>query len=327
MEKNIYFGGIILISLFFCQCKQSSNHSSGQISIVSPSDNFITSEKVALGRKLFFDNRLSINNEVSCATCHSPELAFTDGKVVSVGVKGRATERNSPTILNSGLLPKVMFDAHLPTLEQQVIVPIQEHVEMDMNMIDLIEKLRVVDEYEEAAKNIFNREFDAWVLTRAIAAYERTLISSNTPFDQYYYQKDKHALTESQKSGWKLFSDKLYCTQCHSAPNFTNFEAINNGLYEDFGEDKGRFRIFNDSADIGKFKVPSLRNIALTAPYMHDGSINSLDEVIDHYAVGGNTHVNKDKRIIPFSISKKERMDLKNFLISLTDTSYMIDYR
>ena len=327
MNNLLKIGGIVLISLFLYQCKQSQSQGTGKLEVISPADNPMTPEKIALGRKLFFDKRLSVNNEVSCASCHLPELAFTDNKKVSEGVEGRKTQRNSPSVLNAGMLPTAMFDAHLPTLEQQVIVPIQEHVEMDMNMINLIEKLRAVEEYQSAAKSIFNREFDAWVLTRAISAYERSLVSTNSPFDQFYYSKKKNAISDSQKRGWKLFSEKLYCLECHPAPQFTTHLPINNGLYADFGEDKGRFRIHNDSTDIGKFKVPLLRNIELTGPYMHDGSMSSLYDVINHYASGGKEHVNKDSRITPFVLTSDEKEDLFNFLISLTDTSYMVDYR
>ncbi|MCH2230384.1 MAG: cytochrome-c peroxidase [Crocinitomicaceae bacterium] len=327
MKNNIYIGGILMISLFLFQCKQTSNTGFGKVEVISPDDNQISPKKVSLGKKLFFDNRLSVNNEVSCASCHLPELAFTDGKIVSEGVEGRKTERNSPSLLNAGFLPTVMFDAHLPNLEQQVIVPIQEHVEMDMNMVDLIEKLRLIDEYQSAAKEIFNREFDAYVLTRAISAFERTLISMNSPFDQYFYEGNETAINESQKRGWKLFSEKLYCTQCHPAPHFTTYQAINNGLYADYSADEGRFRIHHDSTDIGKFKVPSLRNIEITAPYMHDGSFKSLKQVIKHYQVGGNQHINKDNRIVPFDITEQQEIDLLNFLVSLTDTSYMTEYR
>ena len=327
MRNYLYIGGIILISLFLFQCKQPSISEVAKVEVVSPDNNQITPEKVALGKELFFDKRLSINNEVSCASCHLPELAFTDGKVVSEGVEGRTTQRNSPSILNAGLLPTIMFDAHLPTLEQQVIVPIQEHVEMDMNMVDLIEKLRAIDEYQAAAKSVFNREFDAFVLTRAISAFERTLVSMNSPFDQYYYDGKDDAISKSQKRGWKIFSEDLYCIQCHPAPQFTTHQAINNGLYEDYKLDEGRFRIHHDSTDIGKFKVPSLRNIELTGPYMHDGSFSTLNQVINHYKAGGKSHVNKDIRIVPFSLTIKEEEDLVNFLISLTDTSYMSEYR
>ena len=284
MIQKYLIGGVILVLFFLYQCNYSK---SGEVRVFSPIespiDNPITKEKVALGRKLFFDKRLSSDNSISCASCHIPALAFTDGKPVSNGVGGLKTQRNSPSILNASYLPTVMFDAHIPTLEQQVIIPIQEHVEMNMSMKDLITRLRSIPEYQEAALDIFGRKFDAWVLTRSISAYERTLISDNSPFDQFYYQGNKKAVSAEVKRGWKLFSEELYCTSCHPAPHFTTHEPLNNGLYANFGEDKGRFRIFNDSTDIGKFKVPSLRNISLTAPYMHDGSIKRIEDVLEHY--------------------------------------------
>lgn len=323
----ILFGGIGLISLFLTDCKSSGSSVSAYPTLSYPSDNPSTQEKIELGRKLFFDTRLSKNNEISCASCHLPEFAFTDRLAVAQGVQGRKTERNSPSLLNAGYLPTVMFDAHLETLEKQVIVPIQEHTEMDMNMKELLEKLRSIPEYQQAAKAIFNRDFDAWVLTRSISSFERSLISLNSKFDRFYYQKDKSAMNASEVRGWKLFSEKLNCTECHAPPMFTNYEALNNGLYSDFGTDKGRFRIHNDSTDIGKFKVPSLRNIELTYPYMHDGSFGTLNEVIHHYAKGGNPHKNKDDRIVPFSISSNEQEDLIHFLNALTDTSYLKDFR
>jgi len=290
--------------------------------IPTPSDNPITDEKVELGRKLFFDKRLSVNNTVACATCHVPEYAFTDRLQVSRGIEGRETERNSPSILNSAFLKTVMFDAHLPSLEMQVIVPIQEHTEMGNNMKELIQKLRAIPEYQNAAKKIFNRDFDAYVLTRSISAFERILISMNSRFDQYK-NGNTSKLSADEKAGWKIFSEKLYCIQCHPAPYFTTFEAANNGLYKEYGKDKGRFRIFLDSNDIGKFKIPSLRNIQLTYPYMHDGSIKSIDDVIDHYLKGGAKHSLQSTIIQPFELTSKEREQLKAFLYSLTDTSYM----
>jgi cytochrome c peroxidase len=209
----------------------------------------------------------------------------------------------------------------------QVIVPIQEHVEMDMKMGDLMKRIGGDAYYKEAAKKIFNRDFDAYVLTRSIAAFERSLISRSSRFDKFYYGENKSALTSQEKKGWKLFSEKLYCTKCHPAPFFTNFQAESNGLYEDYGNDKGRFRINHDSTDIGLFKVPSLRNIELTYPYMHDGSMLNLDQVIDHYSKGGEKFWNKSKQVVSFTISNEEREDLKAFLRSLTDTSYMKNFR
>jgi cytochrome c peroxidase len=309
------------------ECKSSSGSVSLYPTIEHPADNPSSEAKIELGRKLFFDTRLSKGDAIACVSCHRPDFAFTDRIPLSQGVEGRHTERNSPSVLNAGYLPTVMFDAHIETLEKQAIVPIQEHVEMDMDMKTLLNKLRAIPEYSEAAREIFDRDFDAWVLTRSISAFQRSLISLNSRFDQYYYQNEKSALTDSEKRGWKLFSKELYCTECHAPPMFTNYEPINNGLYSDYGKDKGRFRIHNDSTDIGKFKVPSLRNIDLTHPYMHDGSVRTLEDVIAHYSKGGNPHKNKDERIVPFSISDDEQTDLIHFFEALTDTSYMKDFR
>lgn len=323
---NFLLIGAVVLPLFLYQCKTNNGSIISMGEVVSPIDNLMTPEKIELGRKLFFDKRLSIDESISCATCHVPEFAFTDRKSVSEGVYGRKTQRNSPSLLNVGYLKTFMFDAHLTTLEMQVIVPIQEHEEMDMKMLDLLKKLKLVPEYQKAAKQIFNRDFDAYVLTRSISAFERSLLSQNSRFDSYYSGKNKNALSKNEIAGWKLFSEKLYCTKCHSAPYFTNFQAENNGLYLNYGEDKGRFRIFNDSMDIGKFKVPSLRNIELTYPYMHDGSYNTIDQIIDHYQEGGKKHVLQNSIIHPFKLSKIQRKQLKEFLFSLTDTSYMVNF-
>lgn len=292
------------------------------IFVPAPQDNPTTPEKAELGRKLFFDKRLSLNGTVACATCHDPKKAFSDQLKTSIGINGERTERNAPSVLNSGFLKTVMFDAHLKTLELQVIVPLQEPTEMGHNMKKLIPQLRAIPEYQEAAQQIFKRDFDAYVLTRAISAFQRTLVSMNSRFDQYQ-AGNKKALDKDARAGWKLFSEKLYCIQCHPAPYFTTFEAANNGLYLDFGKDKGRFRINLDSADIGKFKIPSLRNIELTFPYMHDGSMETLEKVIAHYSQGGKKHPLQSSTIIPFEISAIEQKQLVSFLKSLTDTSYL----
>lgn len=317
---------MLMVSLFSVKCKSNKAMIQEFGNLNTPDDNPITDAKVELGRKLFFDKRLSLDNTVSCATCHIPAFGFTDRKKVSDGVLGRKTVRNSPSLLNAGYLPTVMFDAHLTSLEMQVIVPIQEHVEMGMKMSEVIERLKAVPEYQMAARDIFNRDFDPWVLTRCISAFERTLLSVNSRFDQYYYGKNSKAMTNDEIKGWKLFSEKLYCTSCHPAPYFTTFKAENNGLYKDFGKDEGRFRIHHDSVDIGKFKVPSLRNIELTFPYMHDGSKNSIEEIISHYEKGGMNHWNQNQIITPFKLSTKEKNQLKAFLFALTDTSFMLNF-
>lgn len=313
-----------LICLGTARCNVSRNISLQPLGTMPhPEDNEMTAEKIALGKEFFFDKRLSLDETISCAVCHKPRLAFTDGLKVSDGIMGRKSNRNSPTLLNAAYLPRIMFDGELTTLEMQSIVPIQEHNEMGMDMKELIKRLKAVPEYQEAAKKVFNRDMDVWVLTRSLAAYQRSLMSDNSPFDRYYYGKQSMAISPSAKRGWKLFSEKLYCTSCHPAPHFTTYKAENNGLYADYGADNGRFRITGDSSDMGKFKVPSLRNIWITDPYMHDGSMEYLEDVIDHYKKGGSKHINQHPVIRSFDLTPREKKDLVNFLYSLTDMSFM----
>lgn len=315
---------LTIIAFVFTKCNLSRNISLNPLGeAVYPVDNKKDTAKIALGKEFFFDKRLSLDESVSCAVCHKPGLAFTDGLKVSDGIMGRKSNRNSPTLLNAAYLPKLMFDGELTTLEMQSIVPIQEHNEMGMDMKQLIQRLKSVPEYQAAARRVFNRDMDVWVLTRSLAAYQRSLVSDNSPFDQYYYGKKNTAISASAKRGWKLFSEKLYCTSCHPAPHFTTYKVESNGLYADYGADNGRFRINGDSTEMGKFKVPTLRNIQITDPYMHDGSMESLSEVLDHYSKGGNRHVNQHPVIKPFSLTKREKKDLINFLYSLTDMSFM----
>lgn len=315
---------LLLISGFVAlRCGQTQDLNA-TVLVPAPSDNPQNAEKIALGRKLFFDKRLSLDGSISCASCHDPQKAFSDQRSKSIGINGQLSERNAPSILNAAFLKTAMFDAHLATLELQAIVPIQEPVEMGHNMKILIKQLRQIPEYQAAAQAIFGRDFDAWVLTRSLAAFERSLLSMNAPFDQYM-AGNKKAMSKDQLAGWRIFSDELYCTKCHPAPYFTTYEAANNGLYASYEgkTDQGRFRIHHDSSDIGKFKIPSLRNLPLTYPYMHDGSINSLEAALEHYQKGGAGHPLQDPRILSFELSTKEKAQLLAFFNALVDTSYL----
>ena len=319
---------LLVVPLLFlaATCKHTAASEFVLGAIPFPEDNPMSIEKIELGRKLFFDKRLSSDNSISCASCHVPEKAFTDGKELSTGVNGGITMRNAPSILNAAYLKTIMFDGELKTLEMQVIVPIQEHVEMNENMKDLIKELRLIPEYQQAARTIFNRDFDPWVLTRSIAAFERSLISQNSAFDRFW-KGDQTALTAEQKKGWKVFNKELYCTKCHPAPDFTTYAVANNGLYLDYGNDNGRFRITNNESDKGKFKIPSLRNITLTGPYMHDGKMLTLKDVIKHYEMGGKGHLNQSKIIHSFHLSNDKKAALEAFLTTLVDTSYLESFR
>lgn len=311
---------VFILCILFVQCQNSET---GEFSpfpkMNHPKDNPSSEDKIALGKKLFFDKRLSLNNEIACATCHVSGLALTDGRQLGQGVEGRIAFRNTPTLFNIGYSSAFMFDAEIASLEEQILVPILDHDEMGASMPVVINKLRNVPEYQAAAQKIFKRDFDAWVLTRSIAAFERTLISDNSAFDRFYCQNEKDAISESAKRGWKLFSGQLNCVQCHSVPYFTDYKVHNNGRTTLASNDLGRFRINNDSTEIGFFKTPSLRNISITAPYMHDGSIETLDDVLKYYAKGGGRGINQEDKIKSFSISQDQIVDLKNFFKSLED--------
>jgi cytochrome c peroxidase len=314
---------LLICGFFTLRCSQTQDLNA-TVLVPTPSDNPQNAEKIALGRKLFFDKRLSLDGSISCASCHDPQKAFSDQRSKSIGINGQLSERNAPSILNAAFLKTAMFDAHLATLELQAIVPIQEPVEMGHNMKILIKQLRQIPEYQAAAQAIFGRDFDAWVLTRSLAAFERSLLSMNAPFDQYM-AGNKKAMSKDQLAGWRIFSDELYCTKCHPAPYFTTYEAANNGLYASYDgkSDQGRFRIHHDSSDIGKFKIPSLRNLPLTYPYMHDGSIHSMEAALAHYQRGGAGHPLQDPRILSFELTSKEKAQLLAFFDALVDTSYL----
>ena len=215
-----------------------------------------------------------------------------------------------------------MRDGVNPSLEAQVLVPIHEKNEFDFHILLIAERLKKKPEYLDLFEKAYGGIPTPKLITKAIACYERTLISGNSRYDQYVYQNKNHVLSSSEKKGMDLFN-KLYCVSCHSGFNFSNGEIVNNGLYEKY-EDLGKMRVSLNEIDNGCFKVPTLRNIALTAPYMHDGSLQTLEEVIDHYMKGGNEHPNKHPFIKPFMLSKSDRKNLVSFLRSLTDSSFTV---
>lgn len=288
-----------------------------------PEDNKLSKSRVFLGRKLFFDPILSRDSSVSCASCHLPAKAFTDGKVLSIGIEGRVGMRNAPTLANLAYATHLMFDGGIPTLELQVLAPLADHNEMDIDINELVERLRKDKYYVALFQQAYMRPPDAFGITRAIAAYERTLISGNSRYDKFAHGIDTTCLTESEKKGMALFfSPQLACVSCHGGFTFTNNQFENNGLYLQYA-DTGRARITMQASDVGKFKVPTLRNINETAPYMHDGSLPDLFAVIEHYASGGKNHPNKSAHIQGFSITPQEKTDLVHFLQSLSDEKFL----
>ena len=286
-----------------------------------PEDNLITDDKIKLGKMLFFDKMLSRDSSISCASCHNPKYAFTDQLKKSIGIKGRVSSRNSPTLMNVAYNSSFLRDGVNPSLEAQVIVPIHEKNEFDFHILLVAERMKRNNEYVQLSKKAFGEEPNPKIISNAIATYERTLLSGYSRFDKYYYYGDSNALSNREIRGMKLFYNDLNCTSCHSGFNFSNGEIVNIGLYEKYN-DVGKMRVSLNESDNGKFKVPTLRNLSVTYPYMHDGSMSSLNEVIDHYVSGGKMNSNKDKRIEPINITENEKRDLIAFLESLTDSSF-----
>jgi cytochrome c peroxidase len=288
----------------------------------SPDDNQPTNVRVAMGKKLFYDPILSRDSSIACASCHLPQYAFSDTVAVSAGVDNQKGKRNSIALFNMAYHPYYMREGGVPTLEMQVLAPISEHTEMDFNLLDAAKRLQNSAEYSDLSLRAYDRQPDAYVITRALAAFERILLSGNSAYDQYTFQGKTDALSQAARRGMALF-DTLGCKNCHSGLNFTNYAFENNGLYANYDEDTGRGRLTYKADDIGKFKVSSLRNIALTAPYMHDGSLPNLSAVIEHYATGLKNHPNQSPLLQPFSITDQEKADLIQFLESLSDWDFV----
>lgn len=293
-----------------------------------PADNPPTAETVALGRKLYYDARLSADNSISCANCHSPAFSFGDGKPVSSGVGGKTGTRSSPTVLNAAYNNVQFWDGRAATLEAQAAGPIANPVEMNLSHEAAIGKL----EADPAYRAEFEKAFGPGPITmdkvqKAIASFERTVIAGNSPFDRYQYGAEKKALSPAAIRGLAIFRDanKGNCAVCHTIED--KYALFMDGKFHNLGvgvnaqgelTDLGRFGETKVEADKGAFRTPTLRNIAKTAPYMHDGSQKTLKEVVDFYVGGGNSNPYRDKEIKELKLNGQERADLVAFLEALT---------
>lgn len=278
--------------------------------------------KVELGKRLFFDTRMSLDRSTSCATCHSPEKAFTDGLVRSRGFKGKTLRRNSPTVLNAGYNSAQFWDGRAATLDEQCKGPLLSPDEM--NGVDeqhLVARLNAVPGYRKDFKAVFGGPPSLDNVASAIASFERTLVTPGSRFDRYVLG-DKSALTVPEKRGLIVFFGRGACSECHNGANFTDNKYHNLGARPVPGnpEDLGRYDVTKKAEDRGAFKTPSLRNVALTAPYMHDGSVATLEEVVDFYDRGGDSVAGKDKLIYKLNLTAQEKSDLVAFMKALTGT-------
>lgn len=292
-----------------------------------PDDNAFTESRWRLGKKLFYDPVLSIDGTKSCASCHKTNLAMADSLPTSPGVFDRPGTRNAPSLANVAYHPYMLREGSVPTLEMQILVPIQEANEFAHNIVDISYVLQADSEYVRMSREAYGRIPDPFVITRALATFERSLISGSSPYDQYTSCGCRDAMDAAELRGMELFfSERTDCFRCHGGFNFTSYAFENNGLYEEYA-DVGRMRFTHDSTDLARFKVPSLRNLAYTAPYMHDGSMASLGAVIDHYNSGGKPHPSKSPLVRPLQLSEQEKNDLIAFLIALGDEAFVEDAR
>lgn len=288
----------------------------------APNDNKITKDRVELGKRLFFDPRLSGDKNMSCATCHNPMFGWSDGLGKARGNKSMLLGRASPVVTNTGFNDIQMWDGRKATLEDQAIGPMRAHVEMNINIPDLITFLRTNQDYAQHFKKAYpGQEINEDTLAKAIATFERTIVSNNSPFDQWV-KGDKKALTKQQINGFKVFSDvkKGNCEGCHQAPNFTDNGFHNLGLasFGDENPDLGRYSERPLRLMKGAFKTPTIRDATLSAPYFHDGSAGTLREVVEHYQSGGIVKTNLSPNFTAANLTDKEVDDLVAFMESLT---------
>ena len=293
-----------------------------------PVTNPMTAEKIALGEMLYFDKRLSASGSVSCAVCHDPANAFTDLETLSTGVAGHQGTRNAPTILNAMFSERLFWDGRAASLEEQAKQPLTSPSEMGMGSYDLVvARVSAIPEYQKTFRRVFGRGgITIDTIVKAIAAYERTQLSGNSQFDRFI-TGDATAITEAQKRGWKLFSGKAKCIDCHSyssaSPFFTDFKFHNTGIGGASFSDLGRFVVTKEQADTAAFKTPTLRDVELTRPYMHNGALKTLLDVVKFYNDGGEKNAYLDKKMQPLGLSDEEMSDLVEFLRSLTSNDIL----
>ncbi len=295
-----------------------------------PAANNDTVSKIRLGKKLFFDKRLSRDGTISCATCHKPDEAFTEyGVKTSAGFKGKKNRRNTPTLLNAAYYHRLHHDGRETALETQFVLPLTAHDEMASRSVGyVVTKLGWLPEYNELFREAFGTAPTAGAIGEALAAYQRTLISANSRFDRWYFGREKGLLSKQEVAGFQLFTGKADCASCHQIGDkdalFTDqaFHDIGHGWEQNQkkseAKDLGRYEVTLDKRDKWRFRTPTLRNVAVTAPYMHDGVFSTLKEVIEFYNKGGAPHSGQDVRIKKLNLSKEEIESLEAFLKTLT---------
>lgn len=289
-----------------------------------PKDNPYSKKKAELGRLLYFDKRLSSDGTVSCSSCHEVNKAFTDNKIISEGILGQLGTRNAPTIINTAYLPTLFWDGRASSLEEQCKGPIANPKEMSLAHDpheahqQCHDRIKKIEGYCALFKEVFGHdECSIDDVAKAVATFERTVLSGNSPFDRYQ-AGDREALNPEQIRGYKVFM-KSGCAFCHSGPNFTDNSFANIGIGMNVADpDLGRYEVTKKEKDWGAFKVPTLRDLPKTYPYMHNGVLMSLDDVIEYYNIGGLPNRNLHPRMRPLHLSEEDKKALKSFLEALS---------
>ena len=290
-----------------------------------PADNPQTEAKVELGRQLFFDPRLSGDLSISCATCHDPELAWANHHLVDVGIQGRTGTRNSGTILDAAYMAVQFWDGRAQTLEEQALGPIHNPAEMGDTLENVVRKLSAIEGYRTQFRSVFGGAVTVDGIAKAIAAFERTVLSGPSPYDRYL-AGDKSAMPPAAVRGLRIFNGKARCRTCHGGPMLTDQGFHNLGVGMDRPQpDIGREAVTKNPRDRGRFKTPSLRNVALTWPYLHDGSVGTLAGVVDLYNRGGVPNPALDVFIVPLELAADDERDLVAFMEALTGAPPTID--
>jgi len=298
----------------------------GTYSERAPADNALTLERATLGKRLFYDPQLSRTNEVSCGSCHQQQYGFADPREVSIGVDGRTGTRNAPSIVNAGWGKTFFWDGRVDSLEEQAGQPIENPLEMDLTLTDAVARVAADPSYVEDFNQAYAEAPSSSSLQKALASFVRSVVSGSSPYDRHL-RGDDSDFGPQRKRGEALFlSEKAECFHCHPSGSLSNEGFFNNGTYT-AGGDTGRQQVTGRVGDIGKFKVPGLRNIANTAPYMHDGSLPTLEAVIEQYDAGGRGDPTTDPQLKPMALSSEEKADLLAFLQSFTDDALLRDPR
>lgn len=285
--------------------------------IPAPPDNPVTQAKVELGFRLFMEPALSANNQMSCATCHAPKTGFSNAQPTAMGVTGHHGRRNVPTTYGSAYITRSFWDGRARTLEEQALMPIQDPVEMNETLPNVIQKLQNIDYYNRKFKAVFGTPVQAEGMAKALASFQRALTLAPTPYERYQQGED-NAMTPLQKQGFNVFLSSR-CFGCHRGPAFSSQGFVNIGLGLDKpNPDLGRYEITKRESDWGMFKIPTLLNVEKSAPYMHDGSLKTLRDVIEFYNKGGVDNKNLDGRIMPLNLSEPNKQALEAFLQALS---------